>query len=301
MVTFVEPKGLPKSLVALAALTMAMATATLANADTFRVSGGIPGSIGGCGGSFDISSSAPVSGAAACAVGHNTQMGSANAGFGAIGASASATSAEAFPAAWGSNAVYSTNLLFTSSDPTATTALVQANIALAGIMDVLSSVPDFDAGVLVIGTLSMSGLFSEFKINNRGFIRLSEFTVASGILNPVSGKATEAILRTSFVNVPLNVLVPYQITLSSGALAVGSGHRASANFGDTFEVPIGSNAFELDPGVTVNAGSWLVNNRRLVPSMGGVPEPASWALMLAGFGLVGGAMRRRTRARRVRT
>jgi PEP-CTERM motif len=25
----------------------------------------------------------------------------------------------------------------------------------------------------------------------------------------------------------------------------------------------------------------------------GVPEPASWALMIAGFGLVGGAMRRR--------
>jgi PEP-CTERM motif len=28
-------------------------------------------------------------------------------------------------------------------------------------------------------------------------------------------------------------------------------------------------------------------------SNGGVPEPASWALMIAGFGLVGGAMRRR--------
>ena len=27
----------------------------------------------------------------------------------------------------------------------------------------------------------------------------------------------------------------------------------------------------------------------------GVPEPASWALMIAGFGLIGGAMRRRTR------
>lgn len=29
----------------------------------------------------------------------------------------------------------------------------------------------------------------------------------------------------------------------------------------------------------------------------GVPEPESWALMIAGFGLVGGAMRRRTRVR----
>jgi PEP-CTERM motif len=32
---------------------------------------------------------------------------------------------------------------------------------------------------------------------------------------------------------------------------------------------------------------------------GGVPEPASWALMIAGFGLVGGAMRRRGTVRAV--
>jgi len=31
----------------------------------------------------------------------------------------------------------------------------------------------------------------------------------------------------------------------------------------------------------------------LTSANGGVPEPASWALMLGGFGLVGGAMRRR--------
>jgi hypothetical protein len=29
------------------------------------------------------------------------------------------------------------------------------------------------------------------------------------------------------------------------------------------------------------------------PVMSGIPEPASWAMMLAGFGLVGGAARRR--------
>lgn len=30
------------------------------------------------------------------------------------------------------------------------------------------------------------------------------------------------------------------------------------------------------------------------PTVGGVPEPASWAMMLAGFGIVGGVMRRRS-------
>jgi hypothetical protein len=34
-----------------------------------------------------------------------------------------------------------------------------------------------------------------------------------------------------------------------------------------------------------------------LPSLNAVPEPASWAMMITGFGLVGGAMRRRARAR----
>ncbi len=32
----------------------------------------------------------------------------------------------------------------------------------------------------------------------------------------------------------------------------------------------------------------------LLPQVGAVPEPSTWAMMIAGFGLIGGAMRRRT-------
>lgn len=35
-------------------------------------------------------------------------------------------------------------------------------------------------------------------------------------------------------------------------------------------------------------------SRLTITTSGAVPEPAAWAMMLAGFGLVGGAMRRRT-------
>jgi hypothetical protein len=47
-----------------------------------------------------------------------------------------------------------------------------------------------------------------------------------------------------------------------------------------------------------NDESWGIDNIRL--SASAVPEPASWAMLILGFGLVGGAMRRR-RADRIRT
>lgn len=46
----------------------------------------------------------------------------------------------------------------------------------------------------------------------------------------------------------------------------------------------------------LQVGSALVEGGQLLfisPGMGAVPEPASWAMMIAGFGMVGGALRRR--------
>ena len=66
----------------------------------------------------------------------------------------------------------------------------------------------------------------------------------------------------------------------------------------TFEVPIGIDAFVVPQGVTVNAGTWLVNNRRVVESTGGemsvVPEPSTWLLVTLGLGFAATRLRRRT-------
>jgi Domain of unknown function (DUF4082)/PEP-CTERM motif len=54
-----------------------------------------------------------------------------------------------------------------------------------------------------------------------------------------------------------------------------------------------NNAFSFADTSNNNVGgAWLGGNFTLTGT-GAVPEPASWALMLTGFGLVGGAMRRR--------
>ena len=52
-------------------------------------------------------------------------------------------------------------------------------------------------------------------------------------------------------------------------------------------------AFGSNGGSPANAGAALDNVR--VDLNGAVPEPASWAMMIAGLGLVGGALRRRDR------
>jgi hypothetical protein len=45
-----------------------------------------------------------------------------------------------------------------------------------------------------------------------------------------------------------------------------------------------------------NNDSWLFGIGSITFSAGAVPEPASWAMMIAGFGLVGATMRRRRQA-----
>jgi hypothetical protein len=64
------------------------------------------------------------------------------------------------------------------------------------------------------------------------------------------------------------------VLASDGALAVKVGYGVTAPFGD--------------------ASSPRAFNGTLTYAAAAVPEPASWALMIAGFGLVGAAMRRRS-------
>lgn len=60
----------------------------------------------------------------------------------------------------------------------------------------------------------------------------------------------------------------------------------------TFTAGPGVNKIQFST-VGLNQGGYDVGVDNVVLSAGGIPEPASWAMMLVGFGLAGAALRRR--------
>ena len=93
---------------------------------------------------------------------------------------------------------------------------------------------------------------------------------------------------------------------SSGSQLLYSGSTTSfqpftARSATTLASLVAGTAYTLEFQGLTNSGDHTAFidalNFTFVPTVGGVPEPASWALMIAGFGLVGGAMRRRAQVR----
>ena len=257
------------------------------------------GSIGDCVPKTETKSSA-VSLAMTCGDRFGVLTATAFAEAGHVGATArSATfGGTSTPAAPVAAATYSDFLIFTSSDPTATEAEVSVNILVDGVLNAAKGDPSvftgasaaFDAFIVLTGRLDL-----EERLNDEGSLFVhNNFGLVSGVLGP----APHGVVRSPTLIVALNRPIFFEMGLEVGSGSVGPGASARSEFGHTFALPTGSDVFNLPGGVTVNAGSYLVNNRYFDPSLvsAGVPEPASWALMIAGFGLAGAGLRRRRAA-----
>lgn len=88
-------------------------------------------------------------------------------------------------------------------------------------------------------------------------------------------------ILSAYTNLPINTLVGAFNGASGGnVFEIGSGGH--------FVVPTGSTELYLG---TVDGYQWNNNVGYFTASIGGVPEPATWAMFLIGFGGVGAAMR----------
>jgi len=97
-------------------------------------------------------------------------------------------------------------------------------------------------------------------------------------------------LTTGTVIVPVGVPVAVSLQLGSGVF--GNAGTATTFFEHSLDFARGVPLFNLPDGYTVEDPDAFVFDNRFAPP-GAVPEPAAWALMIAGFGLAGAALRRR--------
>jgi hypothetical protein len=264
-----------------------------ASAQTFSVQIGSPVGTASCGNVNTGASSTPVARDLACSSptvpgGMDAQ---AAALFGFVGGTTGATVGAGYVgSAYGinTNSQFTDFVTFTSSDPSATTALIAANLGFSGTMNAT----DY-AGASIDLFYSLYGPGYIFSASDNGVAR-NDFIVALG---SVTGADIDALLQTNMILVPLNQPLLMTLGLATGAGVGGSGSPESArsDFSNSFEVPFGIDAFVVPFGVTANAGNWLVDNRRINLNDPAVPEPATWAMMIVGFGMSGFVLRRRKR------
>jgi hypothetical protein len=117
---------------------------------------------------------------------------------------------------------------------------------------------------------------------------LTEYDFSTGGLNLASGQQYVAFLSTAGLQGGDNHTTGMPLNGFYGSSAVGGG-MVWYNNGNDFGALTTNGWDNTGNGV---GDAWF----KASFNAGGVPEPASWAMMLGGFGMVGGAMRSRRKA-----
>ena len=160
------------------------------------------------------------------------------------------------------------------------------------------------AGSMGIGGSADSGYNVAIDIGGTGFTRSTSIDTGAppshGVTNLGFSEGGEVdnqlsafmggVLTTGVVMVPVAVPVSVSFHLFAG----GFGNPGSVNdlFAGSLDFVQGRDLFILPEGFTAEDPDAFVVDNRFTPP-GGVPEPASWALMIAGFGMAGAMLRRR--------
>lgn len=164
-----------------------------------------------------------------------------------------------------------------------------------------STITDITLNFLLHGTLAGAGTGASFSLYANGG-QSGAFTIGRGIHETRGPEFSSYDANwKSFQVTPTGDADTYSITAVLGLIGVNPSltlanslyvfaeSNGVANFMNTASLSLG-----LPNGVTYTSQSGV-----FLSQVSGVPEPASWAMMLGGFGMVGGAMRYRRRRTKV--
>jgi hypothetical protein len=192
-------------------------------------------------------------------------------------------------------------------------------VVLTGTLPFAANLPGFEAfawanpfgGAVWVGQLATDGQFSNggsitcgspcgaaagfyqyslsFDASSGGSMILDGFTADNGVRALSVAQANVGTLYSCTVGGPGTLCAGTQtlITPSTGNLLLSAVPGGIVTISATVE---NFNGPGRNPSGFILSGAAELFNR---PGNGGVPEPASWAMLIAGFGLTGAAMRRR--------
>lgn len=202
-------------------------------------------------------------------------------------------------------------------------ALAMAAAVPAQAATIFQSLPDLTVAPVVAGYCSSCNAFLPFRIYDQfslgsdAIINSVTFALDTGFYagNSVNvgffarNDALPGAQLASFDFTPaqFSAFVPIETTERTRALVtvdIGALSLAAGNYSISFYNPNGLSipAYFNPGGALYQSGNFFQASQfypdrsaafSLDSAAGAVPEPASWALMIVGFGLVGGTMRRR--------
>ena len=170
----------------------------------------------------------------------------------------------------------------TTIDFTALPNYTAVNTQFSGLVFSLQGGPDFSGSPLVSNVWS-GGVYELNNSNSGDYPTANAINIA--FANNASGISFTYENYGSGNNSFYTAYNAANQVVSTGSLDLVS------NFAQVAVAGSGIRNLEINNGRT--SGSWEYGIHSLSFTAGAVPEPASWALMIGGFGIVGAAMRRR--------